>query len=69
MCILRDPVKLTSPLKDIVEDIHEEIHRDRRQIKAICDDIDALGVKIEKISARMDDLENKFFELISGEHE
>ena len=69
MFTLRDTVKLTSPLKDIVEDIHEEIHQNRRKIKQICDDIDAVGVKIGKMSARMDDLENKFFELISGEHE
>ena len=69
MCTLRETVRLTPPLKDIIEEIHEEMCQDRRQIKAICDDIDAVGVKIGKMSARMDDLEKKFFELISGDAE
>jgi len=66
---LRDTVRLTSPLKDIVEEIHEEIHQNSRMIKQVCDDMDAVGVKIGKMSARMDDLEKKFFELISGDTE
>ena len=66
---MRETVRLTPPLKDIIEEIHEEMHQDRRQIKAICDDIDAVGLKIGKMSARMDDLEKKFFELISGDAE
>ena len=66
---MRDTVKLTPPLKDIVEDIHEEIHQNSRMIKQVCDDMDAVGVKIGKMSARMDDLEKKFFELISGDTE
>ena len=62
-------VKLTSPLLEVIEEIHEEMRQDRRQIKAICDDMDAIGVKIGRLSVRMDELENKFFELISGEIE
>ena len=66
---MRDTVRLTSPLKDIVEEIHEEIYQNSRMIKQVCDDMDAVGVEIGKMSARMDDLEKKFFELISGDTE
>ena len=66
---MRDTVKLTSPLKDIVEEIYEEIHQNRRTMKDMLDDFTLLDSRVLGIMDRVGDLEKKFFELISGDTE
>ena len=62
-------VRITSPMKEIIERIDGDIYETNRKIKDIRGEIYRLTDKFGLLIKRMDELEGKFFDLVSKEIE